>query len=62
MIAEINVEPLVNNIVAQGPLACAMAAAILYLAKKIKECELDRNKLWDRVADLAEKIGESRNH
>ncbi len=42
-----------EQLVAQGPLAAAMAVAIWWLASKIKDCEIDRQKLWDKVSELA---------
>lgn len=46
-------EKAAEQLVAQGPLAAAMAIAIWWLAAKIKDCEIDRQKLWDKISELA---------
>ena len=46
-------EKAAEQLVAQGPLAAAMAIAIWWLASKIKDCEIDRQKLWDKISELA---------
>ena len=44
-----------EQIVAQGPLAAAMAVAIWWLASKIKDCEIDRQRLWDKISEIAQR-------
>jgi hypothetical protein len=48
-------EKAMEQLVAQGPLAAAMAVAIWWLASKIKDCEIDRQKLWDKITEIASK-------
>ncbi len=47
---------MVNQLVAQGPLACALAVAIWYLSQKIRECEDDRKELWKKVSEISERF------
>ncbi len=56
------IEKMSEAIVTQGPLAAAMAVAIWWLASKIKDCELDRSKLWEKVSELAERVGGGESH
>jgi hypothetical protein len=42
----------IEQLVAQGPLAAAMAVAIWWLASKIKDCEIDRQSLWDKISEI----------
>jgi len=56
VIADISLEPMVNQLVAQGPLACAMAVAIWYLSNKIRECEDDRKELWKKVSEISKRF------
>ncbi len=52
------IEKLAEGLVQQGPLAAAMGIAIWWLASKIKDCEIDRSKLWEKVSELAERVGD----
>lgn len=52
------IEKLAEALVQQGPLAAAMGIAIWWLASKIKDCEIDRSKLWEKVSELAERVGD----
>lgn len=52
------IEKMVDALVAQGPLAAAMGIAIWWLASKIKDCEIDRSKLWEKVSELSERFSE----
>ncbi len=52
------IEKLAEGLVQQGPLAAAMSIAIWWLATKIKDCEIDRSKLWEKVSELAERVGD----
>lgn len=52
-------EKAAEQLVAQGPLAAAMAIAIWWLASKIKDCEIDRQKLWDKISEIARRHGDA---
>ena len=54
-------DKMVDAIISQGPLAAAMGIAIWWLASKIKDCEIDRSKLWEKVSELAERVGGERH-
>jgi hypothetical protein len=56
VIADLLIEPMVNQLIAQGPLALAMAIAIWYLSQKIRECEDDRKELWKKVSEISERF------
>lgn len=45
---------LFDNIQAQGLSLSLLAAAVVMLWRKIKECEEDRLKLWEKLFNLAE--------
>jgi hypothetical protein len=44
---------ILESVLSQGLSLTFSIVAVIYLYRKIKECEADRNKLWERLLALA---------